>query len=380
MVLFIAVFATLALTSPNIEWDLLPYIANATERAGVSQGIEQLHTDVYQNVVSSIHPEAFDKLINSPVRLTWYQDYEAFHQMTKFFYDTRVVYIAILSVFIKAGVNPVSAIFFLSTLYSVLSILILSRLVPVKVPLGIYIALPFIALSFGLLDVARLATPDAFATFATITLYALLLRNKITLLLFFLPLMVFIRTDLILIVGIFLTYFFVFRNVSKVAVIMSGLATMLAYFYLNTFLVDSDPWSSLIGYNFGPKPSHPGEYSYAVTVQNYIMFLMKGFLSFSYNPIGFVFVMLSVTGIVLYATKFFVGPADYKASLLHIDLLFLLVSSVLYLIAHFLLFPVTWTRFFAAQYSMVVVVVVWTTFSILAERNYSTREDFDLLS
>ena len=61
------------------------------------------------------------------------------------------------------------------------------------------------------------------------------------------------------------------------------------------------------------------------------------------------------------------------------DLMFLLVSCVAYVAVHFLMFPVTWIRFFAAQYSLVTVVVLWATLAILAERNYSDRSEVNLL-
>jgi len=89
--------------------------------------------------------------------------------------------------------------------------------------------------------------------------------------------------------------------------------------------------------------------------------------------------MLAVTGIVQFSSRFFFNHDDTKVSLQHADILFLLVSCAAFLGLHFMLFPVTWTRFFAAQYSLVAVVVVWTTLAILAERNYSTRESMDLL-
>lgn len=380
MATFIFIFAALAISSPNIEWDMLPYIANATQQAFNIESAQQLHANVYQTVINSLQPVSFEKLVDSPKRIAWFQDHEEFHQMMHFFYDTRIAYIGILSLLIKYGFNPVAAILYFSVACSVGSILILSRLVPVKVPLGLYFALPFIVIAFGVLDVARLATPDAFATLATITLYALLLRNKITLLLFLIPLTLFVRTDLILLAGLFLAYFFFFRNISKLATVTSGIATLGVYFLINAYLVDADPWSTLIGFNYADEPTYRTGYVFDVTVTIYLDYIKQGILSFSYNPIGFVFLGLAVTGIVAYSSQLFVGTSNHAPSQLHYDLLFLLISCVLYLIAHFLLFPVTWTRFFAAQYSMVAVVVVWTTLAILAERNYSTKRDhFNLL-
>jgi len=378
LVMFVVVFASLSISAPIYEWDLIPYIANASH---VVSGLpmEALHAPIYENLKQSIPSDSYEKLIGTPTRLVLSQNPEAFRQTTEFFYDSRVVYTYINAAFIKLGFNPIFVIYTFSVVCAVISALLLSRLIPVKAPLGMYFVLPFIALSCGLLTVARIATPDSLATLTTITLYFLLIRNRVMLLLFLLPLTIFIRTDLIVLTGLFFAYFFFTNRVSKVAVAASALATVSAYLLLCYVIVEHDAWSALIGYNFGEKPTHPGEYIFTVTLGGYLSYIKEGLVSFSYNPIFFVFCMFAVTGIVQFSSRFFFNRNQTKVSLQHADILFLLVSCAAFLGLHFLMFPVTWTRFFAAQYSLVAVVVVWTTLAILAERNYSTRESMDLL-
>jgi len=368
MSLFIVIFASLAMSAPNYEWDLIPYMANALHVV-TGQPAEALHASIYENLKQFVPPDSYERLTGSPTRFVLSQDPEAFSQTTAFFYDTRLVYTYINAAFIKFGFNPISVIYTFSVLYSVISCLLLSRLIPVRAPIGLYFVLPFIALSCGLLTVARIATPDSLAALTTITLYFLLMRNRVLLLLFLLPLTIFIRSDLIILAGLFFAYFFFTNRISKVAVVASALATVAAYLVLNHVITDHDAWSSLIGY----------KYEFMVTIPGYFSYIMKGLVSFSYNPIFFVFCMFAVTGTVQFSSRFFFSHGRTKVSLQHIDILFLLVSCAAYLGLHFMLFPVTWTRFFAAQYSLVAVVVVWTTLAILAERNYSTRDSMDLL-
>jgi len=379
MILFVVLFAILALSSPTYEWDLIPYIANASH---IVSGIptEALQAPIYENLKQTVPPDSYEALIGSPTRLVLSQDPEAFRQTVAFFYDSRIIYTYINAAIIKTGINPVTGVYAFSVVCAILSILMLHQLVPVRTPLGMCLVLPFIALSCGLFTVGRLATPDALATLTTITLYFLLLRNRVMLLLFVLPLTVFIRSDLIVLTGLFFAYFFFTNRISKFAVVASGLATVAAYLILNYAIIEHDAWSSLIGYNFGEKPTHPAEYVFEVTLAGYISYVVEGLLSFSYTPIFFVFCMLAVTGILQFSSRFFFNPDDTKVSLQHADILFLLVSCVAFLGLHFLLFPVTWTRFFAAQYSLVAVVVVWTTLAIMTERNQTTRESMDLLS
>ncbi len=378
MVIFILIFTSLSMSAPIYEWDLLPYMANALHIVS-GQSTDALHAPIYENLMQSIPPDSYEKLVGSPTRMVLSQDPEAFRQTAAFFYDSRVIYTYINAAFIKLGFNPISVIYTFSVVCAVISSLLLSRLVPVRAPLGVYFVLPFIALSCGLLTVARIATPDSLATLTTITLYFLLIRNRVLLLLFLLPMTIFVRSDLIILTGLFFAYFFFTNRISKFAVVASAIATVAAYLVLNYVIIEHDAWSSLIGYNFGDKPTHPAEYEFTVTISGYFSYIMEGLVSFSYNPIFFVFCMFAVTGIVQYSSRFFFTHGRTKVSLQHIDILFLLVSCAAFLGLHFLLFPVTWTRFFAAQYSLVAVVVVWTTLAILAERNYSTRDSMDLL-
>ena len=371
MLAFILVFSTLTLTKPNYEWDLLPYVANAMQIAQ-ERPIEQLHADAYEVVRATVPTAAYKELVGSPSRLVLSEDPEAFRQTMTFFYDARVIYNHIMAALFKSGLNPIFAHYFFSTLCSVISMLLLSRLIPKAAPIGMYFVLPFIVLSFGLMNVARLATPDALAALTTIGLYFILLRNKMNLLLILLPLVIFIRTDLILLLVLFHLYLFVTNRAAKNYVVVSFVATVACYGLLNNVIVTGDPWSSLIGYNFGVKPTHPQDYVFNMSVRDYLSFIMIGVMSFSYNSVFFVFCMLTVTGTVLLSARFFSNPHTHKITPLQADLLFVIASCVVYYVLHFLLFPVSWPRFFAAQYSLVAVVVSWTTFSLLTNQNSST--------
>jgi len=376
MALFILVFVLLSMSKPTYEWDLLPYMANALHVV-TGQSTDILHAQIYDNLKQTIPPDSYERLIGTPARLVLSQDPEAFRQTTAFFYDSRVVYNYLNATFIKLGFNPISVIFAFSVFYAVISSLLLSRLLPDRTPLGIYFVLPFIALSCGLFTVARSATPDALATLTTITLYFLLFRNRVLLLLFLLPLTIFIRSDLIILAGMFFAYFFFTNRISKLAVVASALATFGAYFFLNNFVIEHDAWSSLIGYNFGDQPTHPADFEFTVTLSGYLSYLMRGLVSFTYKPMFPFFCIFVVMGIAQFSSRFLSTHGQAKVPLQHVDILFLLVSCVTFVGLHFLLFPFPWTRFFAAQYSLVAVVVVWTIFTMLAEQNYQHKTKYE---
>ena len=363
MCIFIISLATLTIAKPVYEWDLLAYMANAM-RTGQDLSITDLHASVYQAAIAGVPPEDYARLIESPSRLILSGDAEAFSQTIRFFYDARIIYIHIMSTLLSLGIEPVFAFYSFSTLCVVLSYLLLARLIPVPIPMGMHIVLPFIVLAFGLMYVARLATPDALAALCTIALYYLLFRNRIYWLLLLFPFMIFIRTDLILLLGLFYIYFLFAKRVPRVFVILSGAATVGAYLVINNFIVEGDAWSSLINYNFGEKPTHPAEYVFRITPTDYFNYLWEGIFSFSYTPMVFVFIVFSISGSILLMAQYVESSGKVKMSQLQKDLLFLFLSGAAYFVLHFLLFPVSWLRFFAAQYTLCVSVVCWCLFSM----------------
>ena len=378
MGIFIILLSILTITKPVYEWDLLAYMANAM-RTAQEMPLPELHTNVYQAVIAGVPPEDYARLIESPSRLILSQDTEAFSQTVVFFYDARIIYIRIMSILLKLGLEPVFAFYFFSTLCVVSSYLLLTKLIPVPIPMGMHIVLPFIILAFGMMYVARLATPDALAALCTIGLYFLLLRNKIYWLLFLFPLVIFIRTDLILLIGIFHLYFLLSWRVPRALVILSGIATIAAYVVLNNFIVEGDPWTSLLGYNFGEKPTHPADYVFPVTPTDYLKYLWEGIFSFSYTPMVFVFIVFSISGSILLTARYVEASGNVNMSQLHKDLLFLFVSGIAYFALHFLLFPVSWLRFFTAQYTLAATVVCWCLFSMHSAQHRESGKGLEFL-
>jgi hypothetical protein len=378
MCVFILMLSVLTISKPVYEWDLLAYMGNAM-RAIQDMSLATLHEKVYSAVIGGVPADDFARLLDSPSRLTLSEDPVAFGQTIDFFYDARVVYIHVMSALLSVGIKPVFAFYFFSTLCVVVSYLLLTRLIPVTVPMGVHIVTPFVVLAFGLMYVARLATPDALAALCTIVLYFLLLRNRVYLLLMLFPLTIFIRTDLILLVGLFHFYFLIFNRAPKLLVLCSALLTICAYLVLNHYIVQADPWSSLIGYNFGEKPTHPAEYVFPITPGDYFNYLQIGILSFSYTPMVFVFVVFTIAGTILLTASYVASSGKASMTQLHKDLLFLFLSSFVYFVLHFLLFPVSWLRFFAAQYTLAASVVCWCLFSMHSAQHKKPNQGLGFL-
>jgi len=364
---FAILFTFMVLSEPDIDWDLIAYVANATQYLS-DQPIEALQTSVYGQLKNTVSAEDYARLTGSPSRAVISEDPEAFRQTIAFFYDTRIVYTGLVAGLMSYDVNPFFACYLVSVASAVLSVFFLARMVPVKLPMALAFAIPFITLSFGLLDVARSASPDALAALAIIICYWMLFRKQLLILLVLLPLIIYVRTDLILIAALFQGYLLLGNRISRVLVVISGMSTIAAYLILNHVIIEGDPWSSLIGYNYGTKPTHPEDYAQVFGVKEYMSYLLIGLKSYSYNPVFFAYCALTTVGVSFLSHSFLENKNKASASDLQWDLFFVLVSSALYIVLHFLLFPVTWIRFFAAQYSLVAVVVLWASLWAMSER------------
>jgi len=378
LLVFLGLFGSLALWEPDLDWDMLAYVANASQLVD-EKPINELHSSVYENLKNTVPDEAYQQLIGTPSRAVLSEDPEAFRQTIAFFYDTRVVYTGLLAGLITLGVEPFFGSYLISVICAIASILLLARLLPIRFPFAMCLALPCIAMSCGLFTVARISSPDALATLTTIVLYWMLIRNWKLLLLLLMPLCVFIRTDLIVLLALFYAYFLLNNRYPKILVFVSGFATLAMYWVLNHMIVEGDPWTSLIGYKYGEKPTHPEEFSFSISISDYMYYLFLGAKTASYTPMLFIFGAISVAGISLFSSRFFYNSTGKPVTQQHADVLFLLVSNVIYVVLHFLLFPVLWVRFFAAQYSLAAVVLIWMTLYLMAARNYSNREDVDLI-
>ena len=365
---FSLLFGLLALSAPFLEWDMLPYVANATANL-TELSAKDIHELVYKQLQLAVPAEDYQRLTGSESRAALAINHEAFRQTSEFFYDARVVYIGLLSALMHLGMEPFFASYFISTVCIIMCIFLLANLLPGALPYGVCFSLPFIAFSCGLFELARFSTPDALAALVTVALYWSLMRKGWYLLLL-LPASVFIRTDLIILAAIFHAYLFLTERFPRILVLTSGLATIAAYLLLNNYIVDGDPWSSLIGYNFGDKPIYPLDYTFTVSFKNYVSYILDGLRTFSYEPRFFMFGFMVSSGLFMFSARFFYYPNE-RLSASHQNMLFILVSSIVYIGAHFMLFPVSWIRFFAAQYALVVVSVLWAAMILLAQRNYN---------
>ena len=158
---------------PLYNWDMIGYVASAHVRNGLSGA--QLSERTYADVKESVPKDVFVELITGPYRSAVYADPKSLEQQVPF-YSIRVVYVELIRALGSWGVSPVRASHVLSAIFAALSVFPVAGILARS---GVTcLALPVVVGASGLLELGRLSTPDALATFCALTSVHLLLVGR----------------------------------------------------------------------------------------------------------------------------------------------------------------------------------------------------------
>jgi hypothetical protein len=153
-----------ALSRPQFNWDIIPYLG-ATGSFEI-QDKQALHASVFDELARFVPASAYQSLVTgSDYRVAVATDPEAFSQQLPF-YQPRVLYIGLLFLLSKLGLNVVMVTYLISAVSVALGLWVL--FVAFHRTLSGYLLLlfPVLALGMGVLDLARLSTADGLAFLA----------------------------------------------------------------------------------------------------------------------------------------------------------------------------------------------------------------------
>jgi hypothetical protein len=333
-----------SLARPHPNWDMLAYAA-AAERFE-SADPHQWHQVAFESARHLLHPAEFQRLAGTEpgsFRRLVHEDPDLFAAQLDF-YTGRVVYIGATRALSMLGFNPLRAQQLVSGMAAVLGLVFLALLLQRLQPTLPLILLPLTAAIFGLLQISRLGTPDAL-TFAAVCASALLLVRRDRALLLLLPVLVGVRTDLILWtfpLHVFLLAGHLFRRRAVVASLLGTLLMLLV-------LQHGHPgwWSLLHVTLIEPLPVDP-LHPPSPDLGAYVLLVKRGLVALSADKAALLFLL-----VCLATTLWAPGRLRDRP---HADVLLLLIGvSLGYFVIHFLLFPVTWERFFVGPYCIASV-------------------------
>ena len=355
MWLAVAVLFFVAIKKPVQTWDILGYAA--VVEAQKSDDKTAIHSAVYRGFKAYASDEKFNDLVNSSgYRKTMYNDVEAFNQQIPF-YKMRVLFIALIALVTGFGINVFFASHIVVAVAATLGLMAFYYAYRRLIHPAFWLITPMFFIVLEGLGIARMVTADPLA-FLWVGLISYAFIHKKWFFLFgLLVSSVSVRTDLLLLVAIILSYLIVFKPNLRLASIVTLIASIGVYWWVNNY-AENYGWHTVFHYAIVSDMSatHPLEYgSRLITPAQYVSEIVSNLSGFIDEPPLLLFLTLVFFQFILVfilagsKTKTFISNASKNKTVV------LTVISVLYVAAHYLLFPLLENRFFVAEYMIALL-------------------------
>ncbi len=337
--------------NPHHNWDMLAYAGAAF--ALETGDVEQIHHQVFSTLEKHVGAKKYQALTRGKYRQAMATDAQLFSKQQPF-YKPRVIYNALVLALNKIGINIFFSTSLISSVFASASVIVLLLLAKQTLNFGSALAVPFFAISFGILELARYSTPDALATFVVLLTATFILRGHVWALAL-LPISVFVRTDLIIWCGIITLYLFWTKQFSMRSVLISAGLAICAYFLVNSW-ADNYGWQTIFYFTFVEQVLDPSSLASPMTAKHYFRQILEGLNGAFTNKEFMLFAALTL----LVFIRFWREPEILRSKGLTSDrLLFFGLVPALYVFLHFVFFPVIWTRFFTGFYLIGVIGFLW---------------------
>ncbi len=348
---------------PYYNWDMIPYIAAA--RSFEHHDKKQIHEEVYEDVKKFVPPHVYAEMIQGDYRQTMLSDAEAFYQQIPF-YKPKLLYVWLIHVLTQFGFNSITAMSILSVVPSfIASLLILLFLLNEISGVYPYVISVLIINVSGILDIARLFTPDSFSACIVLLAMFLILRKKHFLWgSSFLLLSIFIRVDNLLFCFMCLTYLRFFGSdeyrLNNIVYIVTTALCAVSYIIIS-YGTKNYGWTTLIHHVTVNKIVTPESFQPAITLFDYIVIVFKrGFIQFVTNPLVSFFLIMGLS------TRYLLTFTNRDSKILIYGHIIALMA--LSIVVHFVLFPDLLSRYFATQYAMGAIAFSITLFHIMKSK------------
>lgn len=336
-----------ALQHPTMNWDMVAYAGAA--KAWDTSDERIVHDFAYDELRGYADDAAYaDLTIGSDYRSLYRQDPEAFRQALSW-YRIRPLYTGAMNLLHKAGVGIYDAAHLLPAVAAVLGVLAFYLAFRRHLDGALWVSVPFFLTMNGTVATARLATPDGMAYLGVAIVSGLFLHRHRTLL-WVLPLIVLIRTDLIVLVGLMLGYRFATERADRAAALVSLAVAVGLYLLINRW-AGNHGWSAVFYLVFVSHfdLNYPETATYAVTLADYGAALRERLpVLLQSDEFAAYAAVVALTG----ALALRLDGARGSARRALLDPLYALpLIGLSYVTIHFLVFPAGLPRFYAAHYT-----------------------------
>lgn len=349
-----------AVKNPTQNWDMLGYVASVISLE--HDNPEEIHALVYHQFKDYADAESFAKLTDdNGYRETMLKDADAFYQQIPF-YKIRILLILMIAGLVKLGINIYTASHLLSAVLTATAVVTFYYAFKQRIHPLLWLFLPVIVVLFNIHEFAQRVTADSLAfLWLGLMSYSFLHQNW-KLFFVFLATSVWVRTDLIVLVALFSVYFLFFKPELRRCTLIAGFFAVIAYLAINQ-MVGNYGWSTVFYYAVisDMAATHPLEYdALGVSVNEYIAAVLSNIGMFFSGRELLLFEVSLITYFLLIAFR------EKSAELVAVDrfqvnhraeypvmnepVFILVVISLLYVLIHYLLFPLVFERFFIGQF------------------------------
>lgn len=344
--LVVAAYALVAsVYKPHHYWDKIMYIASA--KSFEENDPAALQAFAYNAVRASVPEREYAGLISEGYRHTISTDVSAFEEQLPF-YQIRPIFNGVVYLLYKSGIEIGTALHLVAGVSVALAVVLLYFISTACLREAYVYAVPFLALVFGVVDIARTPNPDGLALLAVILAAYLFLKRRMVPLLVFLPIMMGVRTDLILFAVPLQLFMLLQHKRLRVGIMLSMLSTAGVCWAIGTCF-NNPGWATIFYFTLVEILPHPLTESPTLTVAHYCRVLIREAVTLLDNQ---TFVLYGL--VVMFSLREFMRRAAKTSlpDLVKSPPILLSVVCMLYFAGHFMLFPVAWNRFFSGTYTL----------------------------
>jgi len=347
---FSVVVFLIGIVAPSNNFDLVFYTGSSFSL--LHSDIDKVHSKTYGLLEKELPKSRFESLTSGRYGEPNYKNSKVFAEQLSF-YKSRIAYYSIPTLLSFFGVSIIDSFYITSSLFSLISLLLLFLLSRRFIPSKYISFLPILFGGIGFVGVSRLSTPDSLACFGVIlAFYTLLEYRRLHLLL--LPILILLRRDLIILSVILLALHYLKHKKVEYSFIFS-LVFCIVIYYLSTYLSGHPGWSTVFSHTFNDRILYPSSNPGQVSLKNYISTSITRTKGLVNNTSFTLFLFSSFTSVSFLYYK----SDDYMSILLKPSFASeVFISSIFYVILHFALFPAMWSRFFVSFYSITFVLFI----------------------
>ncbi|MEC8677338.1 MAG: hypothetical protein VXX85_00625 [Candidatus Margulisiibacteriota bacterium] len=345
-ILFCIGTITFALRNPAASTDMLFYTAIAREHS--NSDIQTIHNESYQMIFKRVNQsktgsfQSKEQWVSGPqYHIDIYENIDSFQQQFPFF-KIRVLYTKLISVVSITGLDLIKSSQLISIVASTIAIGLLFFSLSGKIPNRRLYWLLIGTLAFGYIEVIERASPDSLALLFMSVMTLFIIQNRFLISLVFLPILVVVRTNLIILNAPYLAFIWIKYKKFRPYTILSGLISLISYFGITKW-AGHYGWATLMYHTFINPISFPKTTVFEFGISNYIPILMEQLHSiFTYN-----------THLLIYTLMMSLIVWNYKDDIFKNKTAQILIfTSIATIIIHILLFPLIHVRLLSGFYIM----------------------------